>query len=77
MKDIVTCYGMSKMTVANELEFKGVNPYLKMQFVEFLEFIGRVADLKYQHEEDIPLYQKIEKLLGPMLSLVKVKLNPM
>lgn len=32
LKDVVTCYGLSKMTVANEMQYKGVNPYLKMHF---------------------------------------------
>ena len=50
------CYGMSKMSVINEMGFKGINPYLKMQFVEFLEYIGRVADIKYKESNDLALY---------------------
>ena len=50
------------MTIANEMAFKGVNPYLKLSFVEFLEFIGRLGQEKYK-EEDWPLFEKIEKIL--------------
>ena len=60
-KDSTFAYGMSKMTVKNEME-KGVNPYKKLLFVEFLEFIGRCAALKYRRSSE-PLYLKIEKLL--------------
>ena len=45
-KDAVFCYGMSKMTLANENEDS--QKYLKMIFVEFLEMICRVADVKYK-----------------------------
>ncbi len=76
LKDVVTCYGLSKMTVANEMQFKGVNPYLKMQFVEFLEYVGRVADFKYA-EMDAPLYQKIEEILKVVFSVINAKVNPM
>jgi len=37
---------MSKMTLANENEDS--QKYLKMIFVEFLEMICRVADVKYK-----------------------------
>jgi len=38
---------MSKMTVVYEMA-KGPNPYKKLAFVEFLEFIGRIAAEKYK-----------------------------
>jgi hypothetical protein len=44
-KDALFCYGMSKMTVANENENN--KSYFKLLFVEFLEMIGRVADFKF------------------------------
>jgi hypothetical protein len=49
------CYGLSKMTVPNEM-MKGANPYKKLAYVEFLEYLGRVAYEKYKELEDIPLY---------------------
>ena len=48
-KDAIFCYGMSKITLANENE-KNKN-YFKLLFVEFLEMIGRVADLKFKGSE--------------------------
>ena len=53
-KEATFAYGMSKMTVKNELE-KGLNPYKKLLFVEFLEFVGRCAAVKYRRFSD-PLY---------------------
>ena len=73
-RDAVMCYGMSKMTVVFEMA-KGPNPYKKMQFVEFLEFIGRVAEEKYKLVEDWPLYQKIERVLDELLPIVGSRRN--
>ena len=36
------------MTIANEMSYKGLNPYFKLSFVEFLEYLGRVANEKYK-----------------------------
>ena len=49
------CYGLSKMTVPFEM-IKGPNPFKKLAFVEFLEFIGRLAHEKYKHYQEWPLY---------------------
>ena len=68
-KDAVRCYGLSKMTVKNEQEKGVANPYKKMLFVEFLEYIGRIAQEKYKASSQ-PLYIKIEKVLDVILTLV-------
>ncbi len=65
------CYGLSKMSVANEM-VKGINPYKRLLYVEFLEFISRIADEKYKGQQSIPLYQKIEWVLDDILKLVNV-----
>jgi hypothetical protein len=44
-KEARHCLGMSKMTVVNEIS--NHNEYNKLRYVEFLEFIGRVAYSKY------------------------------
>ena len=49
-KDITYCFGMSKMSVANEND-EGQR-YKRLQLVEFLEMICRVADLKYNSNRD-------------------------
>jgi len=40
-RQAIICYGMSKMTVANENDHG--DKYQKMLFVEFLEMIARIA----------------------------------
>jgi len=69
-KNIKYCYAMSKMTVSNE-EFH-TDQYFTMQFVEFLEMIGRIALYKYQgtivHQE--PLAKKIEFVIDILFEVV-------
>lgn len=70
LRDATLCYGLSKMTVGNEM-VKGVNPYKRLTYVEFLEYIGRVAYEKYKEDSTSPpLYIKIERLLDDLLYLV-------
>ena len=49
-QDITYAYGMSKMTVVAEVPQYAA--YMKMEFVEFLEFIGRIASAKYRHSPE-------------------------
>lgn len=44
-KDALFCLGMSKMT--NAFENEEHKNYTKLLFVEFLEMIGRAANIKY------------------------------
>ena len=69
-KDATYCYGMSKMTVPNEND--DAKRYNSLYFVEFLEMIGRVADLKFQGSElqDIPLHNKIEYIIDDLFVLI-------
>ena len=46
-KDATYCYGMSKMTVTKENDAKYSQQYSELKFLEFLEMIGRVAELKF------------------------------
>jgi hypothetical protein len=72
-KDISFCFGMSKMTVVKEsLNYKD---YQTMKFVEFLEFIGRIADIKFRGSADasLPLNQKIEFVLDEILPAFSLK----
>ena len=52
-KDAIFCYGMSKMTVINEV--KTSIQYRKVQLSELNEFIGRVAELKYRDQSSFSL----------------------
>lgn len=73
-KESIFCYGMCKMTVPQESE-ETTAKYKRLAFVEFLEFIGRVAEMKYRNSdlEDLSLAQKIEFILDDMLAMVDVK----
>jgi hypothetical protein len=48
-----------------------------MVFVEFLEMIGRIADIKYRGTEvgNLPLNKKIEYVLDEVLQVVGAKRN--
>ncbi len=52
-KDVCFAFAMSKMTVAKE-SANYIN-YQQMKFVEFLEFVGRLADLKFKGSADAAL----------------------
>ena len=66
-KDAIFCYGMSKMTVDKEHEKH--DQYLNLAFVEFLEMIGRIADIKFRRTTlgDEPLAKRIEFVLDDMI----------
>jgi len=66
-KEIQFCYGMSKMSVINEAT--SGNQYQKLLFVEFLEFLGRVADSKYKGMSEMTLAMKLEFLLDDIFSV--------
>jgi hypothetical protein len=58
--DLRFCFALSKMVVTNEaLDYKKYNMLL---FPEFMEFMGRLGDLRYRNTEDSsqPLAWKIE-----------------
>lgn len=68
------CFGMSKMTTVNESEES--NKYKRLQFVEFLEMIGRAADQKFKDTEmegELSLAEKIENILDDLFTIVDFK----
>ena len=66
---------MSKQTVISEKDDKQFRSYDKLNFVEFLEFVGRVTDMIFQGSEleNIPLEEKLEYSLTDWLPLVNHK----
>ena len=62
-KEAQYCHAMSKMT--NPYENDNPEKYVKLAYPEFLEMIGRVAELKYRgsEQEPLPLAEKIETIL--------------
>jgi hypothetical protein len=74
-KDVMYCFGMSKMTCIVETK-DAEKFYSQMQFVEFLEMIGRVAKFKYQGDPEFskePLAAKIEIILDQILMTIGIK----
>ncbi len=59
------------MTVANENEDSV--KYSKMHFVEFLEMICRVADVKYKSSDHSKLHKKIEVILDELIVVLGKK----
>lgn len=73
-REAIYCFGMSKMTVVNEAE-ESSTKYKRLVFVEFLEMIGRIADIKFRGSEmdSLPLPKKLEFILDDLLTLVGEK----
>lgn len=71
VKEVRFCFGMSKMTVRDEIQSR--EEYDKLRFVEFLEFIGRVAYTKYFEDEEMNLEAKIELILDAILPIFGFK----
>lgn len=74
---VTYCYGMSKMTIIDEMRKAKSNTYQRLLFCEFLEFIARCADmLKFkkgiitkisQTNEGMLIYKIYSKLTLPIL----------
>lgn len=72
------CFGMSKMTMVYEKSKTAQSSYLELEYVEFLEMIGRVAHVKFigsELEEQIDLATKIEYLLDDFFVLTGATRN--
>ena len=78
MSDKTVCVAlfMSKMTIADETR-DGQLEYNHLKFVEFLEFIGRIAHAYFEktpHHIEWHLSQKIEVVLTQMFRPLNLKL---
>lgn len=71
-KEVLYCFGMSKMTVPFENEDTDAAKYDKLLFVEFLEMIGRVAEYKFRGTEleNLGLDKKIEEILDNIFAVL-------
>ena len=71
--DVTFAYGMSKMTVVSELS-SFQNNYKQLEFVEFLEFVGRLATARFRKavssnnvtSEQLSLLGKLEDTLDEL-----------
>ena len=77
LKDITFCYGMSKMTMPDENN-DGSARMVRIDFVEFLEMIGRAAHVKFRGSEleELPLYRKIEFILADLFQFLSMQPSP-
>ena len=68
-KDVTKAFGMSKMTVIDETD-DGEKKYDRLYFVEFLEFLGRLAYAKFENSEleGLPLKDKLTNLLEELFA---------
>ena len=62
------CFGMSKMTVMRENE-SASKEYFRMNFVEFIEMIARIAEVKFRGSDRVlePLHVKITYILDELI----------
>jgi hypothetical protein len=75
-KDIIKCWAMCKMAVT--IEHQDYKKYSMMQFPEFLEFIGRIGDLKFKNSPEMSgnsLAWKIEMILEDLCPYFGLKKN--
>lgn len=70
-------YGMSKMTVIEEMSFLSPRGYMYMDFVEFLEMICRVAHIKFKGSDldSKELPEQVGYILDQLLSIVGLQKN--
>ena len=63
------------MSVVEESDIDKIAAYHKLQYVEFLEFLARVAELYFEDSEmaELDLHVKLEYLLDEILPLVSAK----
>ena len=66
---------MSEPNVPSEFERDSLQEYNKLSYVEFLEFLARIAELYFEGSEmeELELNIKLEYLLDEMLPLVGAK----
>lgn len=61
--------------MSNILDTDSFENYFQLNFVEFIEFLGRLALTAYEHEDLVP-GEKIEKLLDLIFSQHGLIRNP-
>jgi len=75
LKIINEAFGMSQCTIVNEFDKTALTEYNKLSYLEFLEFLARVAELYFEGSEmeELELHTKLEHLLDEILPLVNAK----
>ena len=75
-RDIRAAFAASKHVQINEIDHNSVAVYDKLTYIEFLEFIARMAEAWFSDTEmdDYPLYRKIEYFLERMFTITGAEL---
>ena len=68
--EIRFCFGMSKMVITDECA--SYKKYTELTFVEFLEFLGRLAHVKFLDSSE-SLAWKLEQVLDEILPVYGMK----
>ena len=65
-------FALCKMSVINELDKKSQVTYIQITYVEFLEFIARIAEITFKGSEleHLDLHKKIGHILDDLLVVV-------
>ena len=65
-------FALCKMSVINELDKKSQVTYIQITYVEFLEFLARIAELHFKDTEmeELLLSEKIGFMLDDLLTVV-------
>ena len=77
-KELIQIYSLCKMTNIEELNDNSANKYTRLRFVEFMELVGRAAELTFEGSfyEHIELYRKIEEILRLLYASLRLDAEP-
>ena len=70
-KEAKFCFGMSKMTIKDEVSQH--SEYTRLKFPEFCEFVGRIAYTKFIDHAEKEFHEKIEDILDLILPVYGLK----
>lgn len=73
MDSATLAFAFSKMQMIDELEL--IDNYKQLFFVEFLEFLGRLAYLTWYEQQDEPLEVKLWRLLAALFGVFGEKVK--
>ena len=69
-KEAVLAFGLSKMPVLKDREKKGRLENIKINFVEFLVFIGRSASMAYRTQTHLTYFDRLKLSLDALMDII-------
>ena len=71
-KEVKILFGLSKQAIEKDCTDPGILQLRRLLFVEFLEFLGRLAILRFSGTEleDYSLKEKLEFVLDDLFSII-------